>query len=540
VFITNIRLIDGAGAWGPLSLPDIAAVLSPIPTEAVPQLPISLIYCITAGSPIGVHRTSARRRGLAPQTLAYSSPVLAFIGTCKEKAEPVLEEVLRTLANAQTKEYEAKEEGKSSEGEAAVGKLDPMRVYLEYEVADRWNIATSTPAEAYARGRSLLQDYQAERPAFAWFTRGAFELCEVARDDTSPDDLEEIRGKCLLNTAMLALRVEQWELAEQAARRAIAVDVDALDKAHFRLARSLEAQGRRREALDAYRTAARATVHKGTRRQALEAAAAVKESLVAESERERRVYKGVFESVKEEEELANRAGDRRARLGMGLLASLTGNILADAFSFPLGVYICKPVSTLLVIARASVAPRVSGDRRTLLLAALVASLAGDLFLMHPQDMFIQGLVSFLIAHLLFCFLLHRTTTAPTSSTALAAATSFSKKAGGALLLLTALILTLLLPTVPPSLQPPVIVYAVALCAMAFFALRRYAHLRVASAFRGSLGALLFVLSDTALAFDKFRGPFTGRTLLVMTSYNAALWLIAGSFCDDGDSGEGWA
>ncbi len=42
------------------------------------------------------------------------------------------------------------------------------------------------------------------------------------------------------------------------------------------------------------------------------------------------------------------------------------------------------------------------------------------------------------------------------------------------------------------------------------------------------GALLFMVSDTVLAFERFKGPFKASVLLVMTTYFCAQGLITAS------------
>ena len=66
-------------------------------------------------------------------------------------------------------------------------------------------------------------------------------------------------------------------------------------------------------------------------------------------------------------------------------------------------YVCKPLTVLLLIGAALALHPEFGSRRGWFVAALVLSLAGDVFLMLPQDLFVPGLGSFLVAHL--CYVL---------------------------------------------------------------------------------------------------------------------------------------
>jgi uncharacterized membrane protein YhhN len=77
------------------------------------------------------------------------------------------------------------------------------------------------------------------------------------------------------------------------------------------------------------------------------------------------------------------------------------------------------------------------------------------------------------------------------------------------------------------LQIPVIVYALALGTMLFFALNRkkdHSYNQVV------LGAVLFVSSDSILAILKFYYSFLGNSLAVMGTYIAAQLLLSLGLC----------
>jgi uncharacterized membrane protein YhhN len=80
-----------------------------------------------------------------------------------------------------------------------------------------------------------------------------------------------------------------------------------------------------------------------------------------------------------------------------------------------------------------------------------------------------------------------------------------------------------------SLKVPVLVYASVLGAMLLTAIHAF-HFpaQLAGAFCVT-GAMLFVISDSLLALDKFYSPFKAAPLLVMTTYCLAqLLLVTGS------------
>lgn len=149
---------------------------------------------------------------------------------------------------------------------------------------------------------------------------------------------------------------------------------------------------------------------------------------------------------------------------------------------------------------------------------LIASLAGDVFLLWPNQGFLPGLVSFLVAHLLY---LYAFTGGLRRSFALAPAIGYA--------IFAAVALGFLWGDVPGALRLPVVVYVIALVAMAAMAasmaLRSGAR-DTALSRMAALGAGLFVLSDTTLAFNKFAGPIAVANVVVLTTYWLAQWLIA--------------
>lgn len=180
------------------------------------------------------------------------------------------------------------------------------------------------------------------------------------------------------------------------------------------------------------------------------------------------------------------------------------------------VFIFKPLTTTLIFMLAALAPfSLSTRYGGAVLIGLLFSLAGDIFLMLPQDHFREGLASFLIAHLFY--LLAFTTDAPLMAD--------SRPFLIALLLGTAL-LRLLWGGIARALRIPVVLYVFFLLAMAAQASGRAIDLAHLSAQIAALGAVLFVLSDTALAFDRFKMNFWGARAVVLTTYFLAQWLIA--------------
>jgi uncharacterized membrane protein YhhN len=81
----------------------------------------------------------------------------------------------------------------------------------------------------------------------------------------------------------------------------------------------------------------------------------------------------------------------------------------------------------------------------------------------------------------------------------------------------------LVPYLPPALIPPVVLYALALGSMLYFAIQiPSVQLR--------LGAFLFVVSDSLLAFGKFYFEYPWNSLAVMSTYILAQLLLIYALC----------
>ena len=71
---------------------------------------------------------------------------------------------------------------------------------------------------------------------------------------------------------------------------------------------------------------------------------------------------------------------------------------------PVLIYIFKPLTMVLIIIIAVLAKKPPSSRyKYAIIGGLLFSLGGDIFLMLPVDLFIAGLISFLIAHLIYTY-----------------------------------------------------------------------------------------------------------------------------------------
>jgi len=221
----------------------------------------------------------------------------------------------------------------------------------------------------------------------------------------------------------------------------------------------------------------------------------------------------------------------RPYLAMGVTvaaaAAILGAILAGpavADDWRLLHWLCKPLATALIFLLAWHAqPALSMRYRRWILAGISCSLLGDVLLMLPQDLFVPGLVAFLFGHL--CFI--------------AAFLDDSRFGARPWWLLASLAygavnLYLLWDSIGAALRVPVIVYVVVLTSMGGQALGRArlfvrrGDAQAGSARRAAVGAMLFMLSDTLLAWNRFHAAIPLASLWVLSTYYLALWWIARS------------
>ena len=185
-----------------------------------------------------------------------------------------------------------------------------------------------------------------------------------------------------------------------------------------------------------------------------------------------------------------------------------------ALDLPMLAWVFKPLATMIVIAHAWQRGHDRPTVRRWVLVGLVWSLVGDVALLWPKQGFLPGLVSFLLAHMAYLVAFTRglrLAQRPGSFVVYAA--------------IAAVILALLWPGVPGALRAPVVVYVVALSAMAAQA----ALLWRSAVERGAvvaLGGALFMGSDALLAINKFMLPLPAASLWILTTYWAAQWCIA--------------
>jgi uncharacterized membrane protein YhhN len=169
-------------------------------------------------------------------------------------------------------------------------------------------------------------------------------------------------------------------------------------------------------------------------------------------------------------------------------------------------YLCKPASTLALAGVAATLDAAHGDRQAWFIAAVVLSLAGDVFLMLPQDRFVPGLASFLLAHVAY-----------TVGFALHGGDAGDYALGAAIVVLAvAPLATRFLGALRRSgdraLLAPVTIYIAAIAAMGASAIASGNAWAIA-------GAALFITSDALIAETRFVAPRSWGRLAIMVTYH---------------------
>ncbi|HEY71197.1 MAG TPA: lysoplasmalogenase [Anaerolineae bacterium] len=200
--------------------------------------------------------------------------------------------------------------------------------------------------------------------------------------------------------------------------------------------------------------------------------------------------------------------------------TIVSGILAIAGHYtepPWIIYVFKPLTTILILVIALLSGADAPPAyRIAILVGLVFSLAGDVLLMLPSDQFMLGLVSFLIAQI--CYII-----AFTSNRGF----SFGWASLIPVVIYGAIVYALLAPHLG-KMRLPVIAYMIVILVMAWQAWERWSALDERGALLAFIGAALFVLSDTFLALNRFRGEFAASRALSLSTYYAAQWLITSS------------
>lgn len=168
-------------------------------------------------------------------------------------------------------------------------------------------------------------------------------------------------------------------------------------------------------------------------------------------------------------------------------------------------YVCKPATLALLLGTALALDPVDSTQRAWFVAALALSLAGDVFLMLPRDAFVSGLASFLLAHVAYIggLRLESRGFSATAVPVIGSAVAIAQR---------------VLRSVDRELLVPVAVYMAVITTMAVYAVNT-------GDWRAGVGAVVFMVSDSLIAWDRFVNRVRHARVAVMTTYHSAQVLL---------------
>jgi uncharacterized membrane protein YhhN len=187
--------------------------------------------------------------------------------------------------------------------------------------------------------------------------------------------------------------------------------------------------------------------------------------------------------------------------------------------------ICKPLLMIILLALfISETRSVPGSLKKWIIGALFFSWIGDIVLMFQEKdklYFLLGLSSFLLAHVCYIIFFHLVRIRE------------GIKSNVWFLLLIVTYYALLISILSPSLgdmKLPVRIYGIVISFMLMLALHMLFLKHRTAGLWMLAGALLFVISDSALALNKFYNPFPYSGATIMLTYGLAqLFIINGAF-----------
>ncbi len=190
------------------------------------------------------------------------------------------------------------------------------------------------------------------------------------------------------------------------------------------------------------------------------------------------------------------------------------DIIGIIFFIPILIYIFKPliISSLLLLYVFS-----SPKKLKWYVFALIFSFLGDVFLMFSGELFfIAGLVSFLIAHVLFIKIV----------ISRIKEVNFLKVISSSILFLA--LFGLLIFTLKDSLHEmlvPVVVYGLTISTFGIVSLIDFLNTKSKRSLLMLVGAVIFMISDSILAINKFYSSAHVFEVLVMVTYVLAQYFI---------------
>jgi uncharacterized membrane protein YhhN len=197
-----------------------------------------------------------------------------------------------------------------------------------------------------------------------------------------------------------------------------------------------------------------------------------------------------------------------------------GELVSRMMGYRLLHLFCKPGIMITLGVFYLLHERTTRSRAVLL--AIFFSLAGDsVLIIESPDFFMIGLAAFLLAHL--CYIVayrqHRFEAADDDLQGV------QKIRLAFPIVLAGTGLVVVLYPALGELRIPVVIYSAVLVTMVLSALFRFGRTTNNSFWMVFCGALAFMISDSLLAIDKFLSPISLASLLIMSSYILAQFLL---------------
>lgn len=209
----------------------------------------------------------------------------------------------------------------------------------------------------------------------------------------------------------------------------------------------------------------------------------------------------------------------------GVFAVAAADWLAVGLNRPKWRIVTKPGVLLLLIAGFTLASGWRGDGAWFGLG-LIFSFAGDVFLMMPPSFFMVSLAAFLIAHIAYIIGFNQSLIVPGWELIIPVLGFI----GLGWLSYRRVRSAILCQPKGQWIRFPVLVYLVIISLMVFSSMLCWLRPDWPSTAAGlvSVGALLFYVSDSVLAINRFCGSIRGGRLLVIVSYHLAqISIVAG-------------
>jgi len=203
-----------------------------------------------------------------------------------------------------------------------------------------------------------------------------------------------------------------------------------------------------------------------------------------------------------------------------LFVILIGDLVSIGVQNKIAEYVFKPLIVIWLLAWFMLQARTfRSPLKKWIILGLFFSWVGDVLLMFQDDypvFFLLGLSSFLLAHIFYILFFHFIRIKE------------NIKGKWFLLLIVAMYFVIIIFTLSPSLDQmrlPVRTYAVVISIMFMLAMHMlFIKNRIAGLCMVT-GALLFIISDSLLAINKFYYPFQMAGIFIMATYGLAQFFI---------------